>query len=130
MDRTEQFLAAEDDVIRRAAQLFADLDAMVEVRNEARVHLRFEEHFGVPGVRFRSPADAIDHFASTTCCYGVSRASDGRLLDYAPHGYDDLLGKRVRPDPRLAPREVYEAKARRWMRERPSLVVDPWPSTG
>ena len=30
---------AEDRVIQRAASLFADLDATVEVRNQARVHL-------------------------------------------------------------------------------------------
>ena len=53
--------AAEDAVIRRASALFADLDAVVEVRNEARVHLWYEEHFGVPAEPFTSTADAIDH---------------------------------------------------------------------
>jgi hypothetical protein len=33
----------------------------------------------------------------------------------------------VRPDPVLAPREVYEAKARRWKEEWPELTVLPWP---
>jgi uncharacterized protein len=83
---------------------------------------------GVPGVRFSSSKDAIDHFASTTCCFGVSRLMNGELVDYAPHGYADLFAKRVRPNPRLAPREVYETKARRWQQEWPSLVVGPWPA--
>lgn len=126
-DATDLGYAAEDAVIRLAATLFADLDALVEVRNEVRVHLWYEQRFGVPGIRFRSATDAIDHFASTTCCFAVSRNADGRLVDYAPHGYDDLFAKRVRPNPRLAPREVYEAKARRWQQEWPDLVVDPWP---
>lgn len=125
-DASDLSYAAEDAVIRQAADLFADLDATVEVRNEARVHLWYEQHFGVPGVRFRSSTDAIDHFASTTCCFGVSQASDGSLITYAPHGYDDLFGMRVRPNPKLAPREVYETKARRWQQEWPGLVVDPW----
>ncbi len=39
---------AEDAVIKRAGDLFADLDVVVEMRNEARVHLWYEEHFGTP----------------------------------------------------------------------------------
>jgi hypothetical protein len=109
--------------------VFGHLGVTVEVRHEARVHLWYESHFGVPGVEFSSSRDAIDHFASTTCCFGVSRSMDGELIDYAPHGYTDLFAKRVRPNPRLAPREVYESKTSRWLQEWPSLVVDPWPDS-
>ncbi len=128
-DASDLSYEAEDAVIRRAEILFGHLGVTVEVRNEARVHLWYESHFGVPGVEFSSSRDAIDHFASTTCCFGVSRSIDGELIDYAPHGYTDLFAKRVRPNPRLAPREVYESKARRWLQEWPSLVVDPWPDS-
>lgn len=61
-DASDLSFDAEDAVIRRAAVLFADLDATVELRNEARVHLWYEQRFGVPGVRFRSTTEAIDHF--------------------------------------------------------------------
>lgn len=126
-DPSDLSYEAEDVVIRRAATLFGDVSVPVEVRNEARVHLWYESRFGVPGVRFTSSRDAIDHFASTTCCFGVSRTATGDVIDYAPHGYADLFAMRVRPNPRLAPREVYEAKALRWRQEWPGLVVDPWP---
>jgi uncharacterized protein len=125
-DASDLSYEAEDVVIRRADALFGDLGVPVEVRNEARVHLWYESRFGVPGVPFTSSSDAIDHFASTTCCFGVSRTAAGELIDYAPHGYADLFAKRLRPNPRLAPREVYEAKALRWQQEWPSLVVSPW----
>ncbi|WMM75088.1 nucleotidyltransferase family protein [Rhodococcus pyridinivorans] len=49
------------------------------------------------------------------------------LRVYAPHGFDDLFGMVLRPNPVLAPRNVYEAKARRWQVEWPRLVVEPWP---
>jgi hypothetical protein len=126
-DPSDLSYEAEDVVIRRAATLFGDVSVPVEVRNEARVHLWYESRFGVPGVRFTSSRDAIDHFASTTCCFGVSRTATGDVIDYAPNGYADLFAMRVRPNPRLAPREVYEAKALRWRQEWPGLVVDPWP---
>lgn len=55
---TDTSWQAEDDAIQRAAALFADLDETVEVRNDARVHLWYEDHFGVPAQPFRSSRDA------------------------------------------------------------------------
>ncbi|WP_083509002.1 nucleotidyltransferase family protein [Arthrobacter alpinus] len=120
---------AENAVILRAKELFGDLGVDVEVRNEARVHLWYEEHFGVPALAFSSTADAIDHFAATTCCFAVSSDSAGTLQTYAPHGFDDLFALRVVPNPVLAPREVYEAKTKRWAEVWPSLTILPWPPT-
>jgi hypothetical protein len=66
---------AEDAVIKRANRLFSDIPATIEVRNEARVHLWYEQKFGAPARQFTSSEDAIDHFVSTTCCYGVTADS-------------------------------------------------------
>lgn len=118
---------AEDEVICRARTVFADLDGVVEVRNEARVHVWYERRFGVAAKPFSSSTDAIDHFASTTCCFGVRRDDRTDLQVYAPHGFEDLYAQRIRPNRVLAPREVYEAKAARWSTEWPALIVEPWP---
>ncbi|MGW6376359.1 nucleotidyltransferase family protein [Rhodococcus sp. NPDC055112] len=118
---------AEDSVIKGAEILFHDINEVVEVRNEARVHLWYEEHFGVPATAFTSSADAIDHFASTTCCFGITRKAGADPEVYAPHGFDDLFDMVLRPNPVMAPREVYEAKADRWKAEWPRLTVLPWP---
>jgi uncharacterized protein len=117
---------AEDAVIRRAAEVFARLDAEVEVRNQARVHLWYEEKFGVPCSPHASTEAAIGTFPATACCIGVRLEAGGRLRFHAPHGYDDLLGLVVRPNRVLAPRKVYEAKAARWSQAWPELVVSPW----
>jgi hypothetical protein len=93
-----------------AAEPFSDLEIVVEARNEARVHLWYEQEFGVPGKRFESSQDAIDHFAATICCYAISRRDEGSLDVYAPYGFEDRLRQRVRPNPVLAPRRVYETK--------------------
>lgn len=118
--------AAEDAVIRAGAELFADLPVPVEIRNEARVHLWYERKFGVPAAPFRDCADAIDSFAAICCCYGIRVGDAGGVEVYAPHGYDDLFGLVVRPNRRLAPRHVYEAKTARWSRQWPELTVLPW----
>ncbi|MFD4265989.1 nucleotidyltransferase family protein [Rhodococcus sp. NPDC058481] len=125
-DRSDLSYDAEDRIIRKAEVLFRDIVEVVEVRNEARVHLWYEDHFGVPAVPFTSSTDAIDHFASTTCCFGITRDQGGTLRVYAPHGFDDLFDMVVRPNPVMAPREVYEAKTARWQTEWPRLKVIPW----
>ena len=117
---------AEDAVIRAGAELFGDLPVPVEIRNEARVHLWYAEHFGVPAAPFLDCADAIDHFAAVCCCFGVTKDADGVLQVYAPHGYDDLFSLVVRPNRRLAPRHVYESKTARWAEQWPELTVLPW----
>lgn len=66
-------------MILRARELFKDLDVDVQVRNEARVHLWYEDHFGVPSIPFTSTTDAIDHFAAKTCCFAVTSDREGFL---------------------------------------------------
>ncbi len=100
----------------------------VEICNEARVHVWYESYFGRPSAPFASSRDAIDHFVSPACMYAVTRANDGELRVYAPHGYADLFNRLVCPNPRNIVREVYEAKAARWLREWPRLTVLPCPS--
>ncbi|WP_405942972.1 nucleotidyltransferase family protein [Streptomyces sp. NBC_00207] len=120
---------AEDKVIRAGKQVFGDLPAEVEIRNEARVHLWYEQKFGVACAPHGSTESAIDCFAATTCCLGVRLEPDGRWRVYAPHGLSDVFNLVVRPNPVLAPREVYEAKSTRWRAQWPELTVLDWPST-
>lgn len=118
---------AEDRVIAAGREVFAGLPAEVEIRNEARVHLWYEEKFGVPCPPYTSTEAAIDSFAATTCCLGIRLERDGRWRVYAPHGLSDVFRLVVRPNPVLAPRTVYEAKATRWREAWPELTVLDWP---
>lgn len=118
---------AEDAVIRAGRELFAGLPAEVEIRNEARVHLWYEEKFGVVCPPYESTEAAIDSFAATTCCLGVRVTPEGGWRVYAPHGLSDVFDLVLRPNPLLAPRSVYEAKAARWREQWPELTVLEWP---
>lgn len=118
---------AEDAVVRAAARVFGDLP--VEVRNEARVHLWYEDRFGVPCPPHTCTESAIDAFAATTCCLGVRLDGDDWRV-YAPHGLADVFNLVVRPNPVLASRNVYETKTRRWLEQWPELTVLPWPENG
>lgn len=118
---------AEDRVIKAGQEVMADLPAEVEIRNEARVHLWYEDKFGVPCPPYGSTEAAIDSFAATTCCLGVRLEREGRWRVYAPHGLSDVFNLVVRPNPVLAPRSVYEKKAARWREQWPELTVLVWP---
>jgi hypothetical protein len=118
---------AEDVVIKTGREIFADIPVEVEIRNEARVHLWYEQKFGVACPPHESTESAIDCFAATTCCVGVRLQPDGRWRVYAPHGLSDVFNLVVRPNPVLAPRGVYEAKTARWKQQWPELTVLDWP---
>ncbi len=118
---------AEDAVIRSAHDLFGGLSAPVQVRNQARVHLWYGQKFGVRCPAHESTEAAIDTFEATTACIGVRLEPGGRWRVYAPHGLADVFNLVVRPNPVLAPRQVYEAKVARWRGEWPSLTALPWP---
>ncbi|MGW2071288.1 nucleotidyltransferase family protein [Streptomyces sp. NPDC001953] len=119
---------AEDAVITVGAKAFAGLSGEVEIRNEARVHLWYRQKFGVACAPYASTEAAIDSFAATTCCLGVRLEPGGRWRVYAPHGLSDVFNLVVRPNPVLAPREVYESKTARWRRHWPELRVLEWPT--
>lgn len=116
---------AEDAVITTGREVFGDVP--VEIRNEARVHLWYEKRFGVPCPPYDSAEDAIDSFPATTCSLGVRITAWGGWKLYAPYGVADAFNLVVRPNPRQAPRHVYEAKVARWSSAWPELTVFPWP---
>ena len=118
---------AEDAVIRAGNEIFAGLAAPVQIRNQARVHLWYEQKFGAPCPPYASTEAAIDTFEATAACLGVARKPDGRWRIYAPYGLADVFNLVVRPNPVLAPRHVYQAKAARWRQQWPGLTVLPWP---
>ena len=91
---------AEDVVIRAAAAAFPpDLAPLVEVRNQARVHLWFEGHFGEPYAPLVCTDEAIARFVSASCAVGVRLEPDGRLDVAAPYGLADIFALSFRPNP-------------------------------
>ena len=120
---------AEDAVIRAGHEVFAGLPVPVQIRNQARVHLWYEQKFGLPCPPHESTEAAIDTYEATTACLGVRLQSDGRWRIYAPHGLADMFNLVVRPNPVLAPRHVYEAKTARWRQQWPGLTILPWPDS-
>ena len=99
-DASDTSYEAEDVVIRRAAAAFdPPFDTLVEVRNQARVHLWFEGKFGEPYAPLTSSGAALERFVSATFAVGVRLERDDTMNIVAPFGLEDLFALRMRPNP-------------------------------
>jgi hypothetical protein len=99
-DASDLSYEAEDAVIRRVKAAFDEpLRSMVEVRNQARVHLWFEAKFSEQYAPLSCTAEALERFASATFAVGVRLEADDRLQIVAPFGLTDLFALRVVPNP-------------------------------
>ena len=123
-DASDTSYEAEDVVIRQVAAAFEPpFREMVEVRNQARVHLWFEQRFGEPYAPLKSSAEALSRFTSTVFAVGVRLEPDDRLTICAPFGLEDLFSMRLRPNPVRRGggfQRTAEAAQRRW----PELVIE------
>ncbi len=117
---------AEDEVIKAAAKIFADLSANIQVRNQARVHLWYPEKFGIGYPPLTTAAEGILRFPSGTQAIGLKRTGDEFLDLYAPLGLTDVWEMIARPNRALPLSKVFAEKTERWQKEWPQLTVYPW----
>ena len=111
---------AEDAVIRRVREATADLGATIEVKNQARVHLWYEQRFKAPYPRLSSARDGIDRYLIACTRVGIDLA-DGSL--HAPDGLGDLAAGILRMNPLLPMPEMFAVKARDYQARWPWLRI-------
>ncbi|WP_087120559.1 nucleotidyltransferase family protein [Brevundimonas sp. SH203] len=126
-DGADLSYAAEDIVIKQVAAAFDEpFRSRVEVRNQARVHLWFQDRFGEPYPPLASTDEALGRFVAPTFAVGVRLETDDRLTVAAPFGLKDVFSMTIRPNPNRPvasswPKVIENARAR-W----PELtVVEP-----
>ena len=128
-DASDLSYEAEDRVIRRAEPVFADLPVPVQIRNQARVHLWYEQHFGAPYAPLTHSCEAVDRFATTTHAVAARLDEVGGqdwIELYTPYGLEAMLAFRVVPNRLTDNRETHERKAARASKVWPELVIEPW----
>ena len=109
----------------RITALFPDAPVSFDVKNEARVHLWYEQKFGYPIAPYTSSESAIDTFPTTAGCIGIRPGSDA-LECYTSFGFGDLQNLIVRPNKRQVTRQIYDAKTERWRELWPLLKILNW----
>lgn len=123
-DASDLSWEAEDRVIRRvAAELPDPLNRLVEVRNQARVHLWFEGRFGEPYDPLASSAEALERFVSPINAVGVRLEADDQLRVFAPFGLEDLFSLRLRPNP-IRPTANFRRNAEGMLQRWPELRIE------
>ncbi|PZR13065.1 MAG: hypothetical protein DI532_13030 [Azospirillum brasilense] len=116
---------AEDAVIRRVAEATRDLTeetgAVIEVKNQARVHLWYERRFGSPYPRLTSARDGIGRYLVSCTCIGIEAAS-GAI--HVPDGFGDLEAGILRMNPLSGDRsDLFRRKAESYRARWPWLTV-------
>jgi len=112
---------AEDRVIQRVRQACGGLADKVEVRNQARVHLWYEEKFGVAYSPLRKVTDGIDRYLVRSTCLGLD-VRTGEL--YSTHGSEDLQHGLLRSNPLNHQPEMFLEKARSYQARWPWLTIE------
>ncbi|TFE22598.1 nucleotidyltransferase family protein [Cohnella luojiensis] len=116
----------ENELIEQARHLFRDFPIQIDLKNQARVHLWYEDHFGYPIEPYPSLQAAINTWPTTATALGVNKDSSSKWKVYAPFGLNDLFGMVVRPNKTLITEEVFVKKVTRWTKHWPQLTVIPW----
>jgi uncharacterized protein len=109
---------AEDAVIKRVKA-----SELLQIRNQARVHLWYEQHFGVPYPPLSSADEAIQRYHSIAGALGVRLEDDGRLDIVAPFGLDDMFAMVMRPNPACPHQATFTAKVARVRAVWPEITV-------
>jgi hypothetical protein len=109
-DESDLSPEAEERAQVRIDIAFRALGAVIEVKNQARVHLWYEEHFGFPYPRLSCAKDGIDRFLIPSTCVAV-RPDRGGFEVYAPHGLDGLYAGVLTPNPLVSHFELFRNKA-------------------
>lgn len=116
---------AEDRFIQKGKKLFRNNAIEVEIRNQARVHLWYPQHFGVKIQPYKSAEDGIASWATTVTCIGVT-IQDGQTQIFAPYGLEDLYSLVIRPIKKQVISSQYKTKTKKWLKIWPKLTIIPW----
>ncbi|HEX7002654.1 MAG TPA: nucleotidyltransferase family protein [Trueperaceae bacterium] len=104
---------------------FPGVPMKLDVKNEARVHLWYEQAFGYSIAPYASAEQAISTFPTTATAVAIRKSGDEYEV-FAPFGIDDLTNLVVRANKRQITRKIYENKISRWREIWPRLKILDW----
>jgi uncharacterized protein len=116
----------ECDVIDKVREKFGDIPFKIDIKNQARVHMWYEQHFGYPIKPYTSLEEAINTWPTTATAIGLRRMFSGKWIVYAPFGLNDLFGLIVRANKAQITKDIFDRKVQRWTENWPRLRVIPW----
>lgn len=115
----------ENYYIELISKRLEGVNVKLDIKNQARVHLWYEEKFGHTLEANKSVEDAIRKWGTTITCIGVKMQS-GKLITYAPYGLNDLFEMKIRPNKSDFIKKDYDIKTKKWKDKWPLINVIPW----
>lgn len=116
---------AEDIIIKDLDKMFKDKSIEFDVKNEARVHIWYNEKYGDKREPYTSTEDAISKWGATVTCIGV-RLENNKLITFCPYGLNDLFSMTIRPVKVYFTKEAYDSRCDRWLKKWPNLNIIGW----
>lgn len=116
---------SENNYLQSLTQACSNTTIPFDVKNIARIHLWYEERFGIPKSEYLSVQESISTWPVIGACMAM-RLKDGALEFIAPYGFQDMLSLRVRPNKVLVNESIYKNKAFKWKEQWPKLSVEDW----
>lgn len=124
-DDSDLSYEAEDKIIEKVKNELEDLSINIDVKNQARVHLWYNEYFGYSIKPYKNIEEAIDTWPTTATSIGV-KFINNEFIYYAQFGLNDILNMIARPNKIQITKEIYEKKIERWKNCWPELKIVEW----
>jgi len=124
-DSSDLSVEAENSTIVKVESVLNPCSIKLDIKNQARVHLWYKNHFGYDIKPYESLENAINTWPTTATSIGI-RLEYNKLKVYAPFGLNDLFGMILRPNKAQITDEIYVRKVQKWSAKWPALTVIPW----
>ncbi|MEK5448263.1 nucleotidyltransferase family protein [Paenibacillus sp. FSL R7-0331] len=125
-DPADLSFEAESEQVAEGRGHYKGITVPLDIKNQARVHLWYEDKFGIKLQPYSSLEAAIDSWPTSVTSLGARLEPSGEWKIYAPFGLEDLFSLAVRPNKRLISEAVYRSKAEKWQAKWPELQIIPW----
>jgi len=124
-DSSDLSIQAENAIIDKINSCMEHCPIKFDIKNQARVHLWYKDHFGYDIKPYSNLEEAINTWPTTATSIGI-RLNDRKFCIYAPFGLNDLFGLIVRANKAQITEEIYKQKVNKWIAKWPLLKIIPW----
>ena len=124
-DRSDLSFEKENEVINSVSNYFSHFPIKLDIKNQARVHLWYKDHFGYDITPYKSLEEAVSTWPTTATSIAVNLEKNQPKV-IAPFGLTDLFDLIVRPNKKQITAEIYNNKLNRWRTHWPKLKIIPW----
>ena len=112
----------EDAIIKELGAIFSDIDIEFDIKNQARVHIWYNEKNEDKRLPYESCEEAISRWGTTVTCIGV-RLENKKMIVFAPYGLNDLFKMIIRPVKIDFSKDGYNEKVKKWKEKWPMLKI-------